>query len=283
LTLDTADRWASGKGHRDENFPVASRLVAPRFRAPVMAFYRFARAADDVADHATLRADEKLRLLDRLEATLDGRAEEAAALPLRRALGDGGLPTVHARELLDAFRMDARGSRPASFEDLMDYCRLSAVPVGRFVLDVHGESRSTWARSDALCAALQINNHLQDCGADYRALGRVYVPTGLLEKEGARVEDLGAARSSPALRRVLVHLAERTGGLLRESAGFANTIADRRLRLEVAVIQRLAERIQGELTRRDPLAERVALGRAAVLGTTLRAVLGSLRARRVAP
>lgn len=279
MSTVTADRFGSGKGHGDENFPVASWLVARRHRAPIMAFYRFARAADDVADHPGLSGDEKLRLLDGFERTLDGRGREPAAEPLRRAIAERGLDASHARELLDAFRLDARKARHATFAELMDYCRLSAAPVGRFVLDVHGEARSLWPRSDALCAALQVNNHLQDCGRDRRELGRVYLPAELLDAAGARAEDLARPRATPALLSVIRDLAGRSQALLDRSRPFAGEVADRRLRCEVAVIQRLAERLAGDLSRRDPLAERVALRRGAVLRDTIAAVAGTAFAR----
>jgi squalene synthase HpnC len=159
------------KTHRGENFPVASLLIHPRHRETILAFYRFARTADDVADHSSLPEDEKLARLDRLEETLLGQSDAAAdALPLRRALAARGRPPRHAQDLLKAFRMDVTKRRYRDWEDLIGYCTYSAMPVGRFVLDVHGESRTTWPASDALCAALQIINHLQDCGADYRCL-----------------------------------------------------------------------------------------------------------------
>ncbi len=111
-------------------------------------------------------------------------------------------PPRHALDLLDAFRIDARKTRYADWSELMHYCSLSAMPVGRFVLDVHGESpQATWPTSDSICAALQVINHLQDCADDYRNLDRVYLPLDTLEQYGARVEDLGAAAASPALKR----------------------------------------------------------------------------------
>ena len=130
--------------------------------------------------------------------------------------------------------------RYRDWDDLIDYCRYSAMPVGRFVLDVHGENRATWPANDALCAALQIINHLQDCEADYRDLDRVYVPLDALAAAGIGVEALGEARASPALRACLHALAARTGGLLDDSRPFSTQIDDIRLALEVAVIQALA-------------------------------------------
>lgn len=283
MTLD-AGAAKSGKGHKDENFPVASRLIHPRHRGAILAFYRFVRAADDVADHASLGADEKLRLLDGLEASLLGTGPaDPEAEPLRRILAERGLSPVHARHLLDAFRLDARKSRTRDWADLMHYCSLSAMPVGRFVLDVHGEDRSTWAANDPLCAALQVINHLQDCGKDYRQIDRVYLPEDAMAAHGARVEDLAGARSSPGLLAVIREMADRTGGLLETSRVFPAVLRDRRLGLEVAVIQSLAEALVDKLRRRDPLCERVHAGKPEAL---LRAGLGVLRGawqRRHAP
>ncbi len=256
--MTSATQAKSGKGHKDENFPVASRLISRRHRGPILAFYRFVRAADDVADHATLSPDEKLRLLDGLEAALIGKGpSDPEAEPLRAALAERGLSPRHAQDLLDAFRLDARKTRYADWGDLMGYCTLSAMPVGRFVLDVHGEDRRTWAASDALCAALQIINHLQDCGKDYRALDRVYLPTETLARHKAEVGDLAAPKASPGLLAAIRELNEGCARLLRESAVFPVIIADGRLALEVAVIQSLAEKLVAMLRTCDPLSERV--------------------------
>ena len=264
----------SGKGHRDENFPVASRLIHPRHRAPILAFYEFVRTADDIADHATLAPQEKLVLLDRLEATLLGRNDDnPVGVALRAQLAARQLSPRHAQDLLTAFRMDVTKLRYRDWDDLIGYCTYSAMPVGRFVLDVHGESRAVWPINDALCAALQIINHLQDCAKDYRSLDRVYIPHDAFAEAGATVETLGAARATPALLGCIHKLAQRTGGLLRESRPFSAGIDDMRLALEVAVIQTFAERLVGLLGRRDPLSERVHLGKAGVAGFGLLGLL----------
>ncbi len=259
----TAAEARSGKSHRDENFPVASRLVRARHRAPILAFYGFVRAADDVADHPSLSSDEKLALLDGLEAALTGRGPaDPEAEPLRHTLAERGLPPRHALDLLEAFRLDARKTRYADWSELMAYCSLSAMPVGRFVLDVHGEDPdATWPASDAICAALQVINHLQDCGKDFRSLDRVYLPLDRLAAHGVPVEALAAVRATPGLRACLAELAERTQSLLREGATLPYLIADTRLALEIAAIHRLAGILADGLRRRDPLSERVHLGR----------------------
>jgi hydroxysqualene synthase len=271
---DAAD-WRSGKGHRDENFPVASFLIHPRHRGVILAFYNFVRTADDIADHATLPAPEKLRLLDRLGAGLVGENDDdPAAVRLRDALAERTLSPRHAQDLLAAFRLDVTKLRYRDWDDLIGYCSLSAMPVGRFVLDVHGESRSTWPANDALCAGLQIINHLQDCGDDYRNLDRVYIPQDILGAHGVEVETLGEPRASPALLAALHSLAERTEQLLSESDVFPLLINDRRLALEVSVINTLAHRLTRRLIAHDPLSDRVHLSKPAIAGLTLAGIVG---------
>jgi squalene synthase HpnC len=284
----TAADFASGKGHRDENFPVASVLVAARHRAPILAFYRFVRAADDVADNPTLASDRKLALLESLEATLLGRSDtEPEGIALREALAARGLASRHALDLLLAFKRDATKNRTKDFADLVDYCSYSAMPVGRFVLDVHGESSALWPLSDAVCAGLQINNHLQDCGADYRQLDRVYVPLEDLAAHGIGPEALAEPSASPALRACLRSIAERTRALLDEGAALPQMIVDSRLGLEISVILRLAYRINDLLLARDPLSENVHLGKPSTLSNMFVAVcadaIGRLRRVKWAP
>ena len=265
---------ASGKGEKDENFPVASLLLRRAHRRPILAFYRFARAADDIADNSKAKADIKLDLLARMRAGLDGEgAPEAMAL--RDVMAQRRIDPVHAHELLDAFVRDVTVARYENWDELIAYCRLSAMPVGRYVLDVHGERRETWPASDALCSALQIINHLQDCGKDYRQLDRVYIPFDT----GVNIEELGDDRATPALRAILTGLVERVRQLLDRSAGFSASIRDRRLAAEVAVIQRLAISLCDRLQTYDPLSERVHHGKMEAALLSLRAAVPALLRR----
>ncbi len=253
--IEPAD-LSSGKGHKDENFPVASWLVRPDARAPIMAYYRFARAADDIADHPTAAPQDKLARLAAMRAGLSGEGAPVA-MALAAVARSRGLELAQAHDLLDAFVQDVTVHRTADWAALIAYCRMSAMPVGRFVLEVHGEDRALWPLSDALRAALQIVNHLQDCSKDYRAIDRVYVPGDLMAAAGVPIRALGEERSSPALRAVIVDCAHRTLALLEESAPFAAKIKDARLAAEVAIIQRLALDLAQGLTRRDPLSDKV--------------------------
>ena len=270
---DSAAALRSGKSHRDENFPVASHLIHARHRPAILAFYEFVRIADDIADHSSLTEREKLEHLDSLEAGLIGHDDaSAAAVKLRSVLAERNLTPRHAQDLLTAFRMDVTKLRYADWDDLMNYCRYSAMPVGRFVCDVHGEDRAVWAANDALCAALQIINHLQDCAADYRDLDRVYIPLDALAASRASIAELGEAKASVALRACLRGLAERTGRLLDASEPFSARIADFRLAMEVAVIQRLARHLVATLLARDPLSETVHLSKPQMASISLHGV-----------
>jgi hydroxysqualene synthase len=272
--MTNAHELRSGKTHQDENFPVASRLIAAQHRAPILAFYEFVRVADDVADHASLPAADKIALLDGLERSLLGQSDHSPqAKVLRDALAERGLSPQHVQDLLKAFRLDATKRRYSDWDDLMGYCAYSAMPVGRFVLDVHGESRSTWPASDAICAALQVINHLQDCAKDYRNLDRVYIPRDAMAAAGVHVEALGAAKASPQLRQCLAALAQRARALLRDGEALPVLVANSRLGLEISVIQTLALHLTGILETRDPLSERVHLGKFGVAGISLLAVL----------
>ena len=280
--MTTASELRSGKTHRDENFPVASWIIHPRHRALILAFYNFVRTADDIADHATLEQREKLAYLDLLEAELLGNGDsQPEAVNLRRALAERAMPPRHALDVLIAFRMDVTKLRYETWDEVIHYCRYSAMPVGRFMLDVHGESTSTWAASDALCAGLQINNHLQDCGKDYRNLNRVYLPRDALAMAGASVEQLGEARAPAPLLQCLHSLAARTEMLLNDSRSLSAEVKDFRLGLEISVIQRFADKIVQLLKVRDPLSETVHLGPAELLAHSFGGIVSELTRRAV--
>jgi squalene synthase HpnC len=280
--MTTASELRSGKTHRDENFPVASWIIHRRHRGLILAFYNFVRTADDIADHATLDASEKLRYLDLLEAELLGQGDtQPEAVKLRQALAERGMPPRHALDVLVAFRMDVTKLRYENWDEVIHYCRYSAMPVGRFMLDVHGESMSTWAASDALCAGLQINNHLQDCGKDFRNLNRVYLPRDALAAAGASVEQLGGDRAPPPLLQCLQSLAVRTEALLNDSKSLGAEVRDLRLGLEISVIQSFADRIVQMLKVRDPLSQTVHLGPMELLAHSVGGIAGELTRRAI--
>lgn len=273
-TVLDVETW-SGKDRQDENFPVGSRLIARKFRDPIHRYYAFARNADDIADSPSLSPQDKIARLDVMEDVLLGRrqAGSPSALALRASLAETGVAARHATDLLIAFRQDAVKPRYATIDELYDYCLYSAAPVGRYVLDVHGESPDCYSSSDALCTSLQILNHLQDCGKDLAELDRCYLPEALLDQFGASVEDLRLPAETPALRRVFSTLLDRVDRVNQDAAELPKVVRNRRLRMETGIIYGLATRLARRLASNDPLAGRVKLTPADAVFSTLAAAV----------
>ncbi|MBL26301.1 MAG: squalene synthase HpnC [Rhodospirillaceae bacterium] len=253
------------KTAEQENFPVGSWLLPPRLRSHIARYYAFARAADDIGDHPDLSPLDKIVALDRLEAVLAGAdpvtdAERSAAR-LRASLAETRVDPRCASDLLIAFRQDAWKRRYRDWADLIGYCRNSANPVGRYLLALHGESDGTHAPSDALCTSLQILNHLQDLKDDYRQLDRVYLPLPWFTEHGLTPAALDSPRADTAMRRMIDRALDGVDDLNRTAARLPGLVHDRRMRMEAAVIVRVARRLAQRLRAGDPLAGRVALSR----------------------
>ena len=265
-----------------ENFPVASWLVPRRMRPHVAAIYAFARAADDFADEE-IRADaERLALLDGWEIRLHHAAESPEAGPAPRrgepsnaveifiALGETvrslSLPVGLFEDLLNAFRQDVTVKRYRTWDDVMDYCRRSANPVGRLVLRIAGHHDARldgW--SDAMCAALQLTNFWQDVKVDFDR-GRIYLPADERERHGALETDLAAGRITLGWQRALGAAAARTRLLFDEGRAVCDSV-DGRLRYELRatwlggarILDRLERSRFDVITRRPSLGARDAL------------------------
>jgi farnesyl-diphosphate farnesyltransferase len=271
--LPSVESW-SGKDRMAENFPVGSALIRADLRGHVHAFYDFARNADDIADSPKLTPQDKIFRLDVMEDVLLGERESGSpsALGLRRSLAETGVSPIHSQQLLRAFRQDATKTRYADWDELLDYCRYSAMPVGRHVLALHGEGPATVPHSDALCAVLQVLNHLQDVANDLEALDRCYLPADLLAEAGASIDDLRGPAETPALRQVFAALLDKCDALNAKACDLPRRVSDRRLRLETAVIVNLSHRLAGRLRVGDPLASRVKLSRPDVVLSLLQAL-----------
>lgn len=269
------------KTRHDENFPVASWLIPAVLRPHVHVFYSCVRAADDVADDPDLSANEKKILLTKMDHALLGKKESDEVTRFahghRMSAMESGVPIDHARHLLQAFMMDITKLRYRNWSELINYCLHSAAPVGRFLVDLHGGSDSAKPYTDALCNALQILNHLQDCQDDYRSLNRVYIPADYFRNEGCNVTDLDCSSCSPAMRRVLDHVLDRTDELLVRARPGPAQITNFGLRLETAVIISIAEKLSVTLRRMDPLAKRIKLSKFQNISAALRGLIrGSL-------
>ena len=219
-----------------ENFPVASRLLPARMRPHVAAVYAFARLADDMADEGTRPDADRLADLDAWDAGLNAAALGAVQrgephaevfLALRHTIEECRLPVQLLHDLIDAFKQDVTVKRYATWDEVLDYCRRSANPVGRLVLRIAGHDRPALdAASDAVCTALQLTNFWQDLEIDW-ARGRLYVPASIWQPAGAREEDLTARRLTPAWREALGDVASRTRGLFQAGAPVCDGVSGR--------------------------------------------------------
>jgi squalene synthase HpnC len=241
-----------------ENFPVASRLLAPEIRPKVLGFYRFVRTADDIADDPALDPPEKLRRLAALEAALDDPAtDDPAATALHRASSG----TDEARLMLSAFRQDATQARYADWAALEDYCARSANPVGRMLLRLHNEAMpEALAAADALCTALQILNHVQDLVPDRRDIGRVYMPEAWMDLAGGEAHFFDPTNTE-ARRAVLDAALDQVEERLDAAAALPRLLSAKRLARESAVTIALARRLLARLRAADPVLGRVAVSR----------------------
>ncbi|MGB0576837.1 MAG: squalene/phytoene synthase family protein [Alphaproteobacteria bacterium] len=268
---------APTKTKNDENFPVASWLTPAALREHVHIFYLCVRAADDVADSPDLSEEEKSTLLNRMDAALQGNGPidditQHAANHVHSAQ-QTGVSVEHARDLLQAFKMDVTKSRYRNWSALINYCLYSAAPVGRYLVDLHGCDDSPKKATDALCIALQILNHLQDCKDDYLEIDRVYIPEDMLRAENIDVTALNADRASPELRAVLDAVLDRTDELLHLARTGPRQISHRGLRLETAVIIAIAEKLSKKLRHNDPIAGRVELSKLQKAACALKGIL----------
>lgn len=218
-----------------ENFPVASLLLPARLRPAVAAIYAFARAADDFADEGDLPPQERLRLLAGYQAELD-RAERGAPtdhpvfLRLRPHIEAYRLPLQLFRDLLDAFAQDVAKDRYASFDELMDYCRRSADPVGRLLLHLFGAATpDNLRRSDAICSALQLINHWQDVGIDLDKghNGRIYLPQDELARFKVTEDMLKCRHANADFCALMTFQVERARALMLSGASLGRDLPGR--------------------------------------------------------
>jgi phytoene synthase len=255
---DLAAPETPNRDHDTENFPTASLILAKPVRAKVMAFYRFVRMADDIADSPSLTPAEKLARLDAMEAALDN---PAATLPAAAAMHREQAGTAEARRMLSAFRQDSEQRRYAEWADLEEYCTRSADPVGRMLLRLHGtDSAEAKHAADGLCTALQILNHLQDLVPDREKLDRVYLPQSWLTLAGGEAAFFEPGNTSR--REILDAALDRVEDQLDRAAALPRLVASRRLRMQSAMTMGLARRLLRKLRAADPVLGRVALGKA---------------------
>jgi len=223
-----------------ENFPVASILMPKRLRKPVAAIYHFARAADDIADEGDLSNEERLQQLDDFrDELIHIAADETPLMPLFQHLAvevkAHALPLQPMHDLLDAFSQDVIKKRYANYDELLDYCRRSANPVGTLLLHLYEEATPVnLAYSDAICTSLQLINFWQDVAKDI-TIARIYLPQDDMARFGVTEEQIDQARCDDAWRALMKFQIERARALMLYGKPLG-TILTGRIGLEMRMI-----------------------------------------------
>lgn len=252
------------KKQKDENFPVASFLFSKNTQKVVTAYYDFARYCDDVADNPALTSKQKLERLDAAENALFYEKEakkNKQAAHLRKVFLKENLSFSLATDLLKAFRQDSEGFFYQTWGQLIDYCKNSAAPVGRFMLAINNENPSTYLPADALCAALQIVNHIQDAKYDFQILKRVYIPADLWKAFNLSVPVLKQDKSPDAFRKLIEEMLKRVKGLLKDAEVLPCIVNNLRLRLVLCIIFSLTNIMICKIVRGDVLASQIKLSK----------------------
>ena len=235
-----------------ENFPVASFLLPKRLRRPVEVIYRFARRADDFADEGDIPNEERLAKLDGFRAELKRiAASETPLTPLfhdiAKIVEQHRLPLQLFHDLLDAFSQDVIKKSYANFDEIMDYCRRSANPVGRLLLHLYEEATPTnLAYSDSICTALQIINFWQDVKKDY-AIGRIYLPQDEMARFGVTEAHIAECRVDMAWRVLMQFQVQRARDIMKSGAPLGSILTGRiglEMRLIIAGGSRILDKLE---------------------------------------
>lgn len=260
------------KTQQQENFPVAFKLFERKQRKIICDYYDFARYCDDIADDKRLSSKEKLTRLEQAEKALFGQDKLPCAEALRADFLAEKFDFSVATDLLKAFRQDAEGFEYQTWAQLLDYCKYSAAPVGRFMLALFDENPSTYMPATALCAVLQIVNHIQDLKEDKTNLGRVYLPLELMRKHKVSAQALVRDSSSKGLQFLLKDILDRCCGLMKDATVLTQIVKSVRLRVYICVTITLTNLLIKKLYNGDVLSAKIRLTtsdkvKGALLGT----------------
>ena len=256
----------SGKSYSDENFPVASFLMTKKIRSIIRAFYFFARMADDIADHQKLSSNQKKNILLFFDNAISKSKKTNNKILDKMIAKFKELPSgkKYSRNLLKAFMMDASNKKYKNWNDLLYYCKFSANPVGRFVIDAVNERKNIekiYEASDSLCTALQIINHIQDCKKDFKELNRVYIPESFFKKYSLDKKILRKSKSIENFERLKIEIVDNVLLSLRKTKLGLREIQSWRLRKETLIILNIAKRLCNLLKINDPLEKQIKLSR----------------------
>lgn len=249
------------KNQKQENFPVASRLFRNDLRHVITHYYNFARSCDDIADNPNLSCKDKISKLYDAENSLFNKGKNKQAKALRELFIKEKLDFSLATDLLIAFKRDAENTHYKTWAQLLDYCKYSAEPVGRFMLAIHDENPSTYLPAAALCAVLQLTNHIQDLHDDVCKLNRIYLPDELLKKHRVSKKSLYASKSTKSLQNLINDVLNRSSALLKDARVLPSIVKNKRLRLYLCITLSLTDILLNKLYNNDVLLYKVKLSK----------------------
>ena len=236
-----------------ENFPVASILLPKHLRRPVEIIYRFARQADDFADEGSMANEERLAKLDGFRAELErianhGYPQTPLFLDVADIVTEYRLPLQLFHDLLDAFTQDVMKKRYANFDELLDYCRRSANPVGRLLLHLYKQaSPQNLLYADSICSALQLINFWQDVKKDY-AIGRIYLPQDEMAQFGVAEQHIAQGRANAEWRDLMRFQIDRAAAMMKQGAPLGSILTGRtglEMRMIIAGGYRIIDKLRG--------------------------------------
>ncbi len=275
--------FLSGKSYNDENFPVSSILIKKKIRGYIRRFYFFARTADDIADHQSKNNKTKAKILKIFDTIINKnlRSDLRVLNELIDIFEELKIGRVHARNLLKAFILDTKKQRYKNWKELLNYCKFSANPVGRYVIDIsykienqsEDNINKIYFASDNLCSALQILNHMQDCQKDYLEMNRVYIPEELFKKYSSSISDLKLKKSPNNFKNLKNEIIYKVEEMLKHSKYGLKLIKISRLRKETLIIFYIAKKLCYLLRKNDPLKKKVKLSRIDLIFCFLKGII----------
>ena len=275
----------SGKTFTDENFPVASFVINKSVQKYIRTFYFFARTADDIADHSALLSKEKIKILTYFDniLKLEKKTNITVLNNIISFFPEIPFAKKYSRNLLKAFLMDAKGKKYNTWNDLVYYCKYSANPVGRFVIDLIYQKKKLlqtnfeeiYLASDSLCTSLQIINHLQDCRKDFQELRRIYIPKSFFRKYSVDKKILKLRDSNKNFQDLVSEMIEKVEILLVKSDKGLRMIKPWSLRKETLIILNIAKRLSYLLKTKDVLRKNVKLSRIDLIFCFIKGIIKS--------
>ena len=283
LTDKIISGYLSGKTYKDENFPVSSFLINKNIKKHIRNFYFYARTADDIADNKKLSSNAKMEILEELNNILSRKTKSDVSIlnNLINSLNELNLSIKNAQDLLKAFKLDTYKKRYKNWGELINYCKYSANPVGRFVIDVsyilekrnfHDKDK-IYKASDNLCTSLQIINHLQDCKNDFLELDRIYIPISMFEKFNSKQSEIKENMSSDNFKLLKIQIINKVEELLEQSKAGLKLIKLTKLRKETLIIFHIARKLCYLLKNNDPLEKNVKLSRIDLIFCFLKGII----------